>query len=82
MDDGLLDVSYIINPSLDQIPTIMGNLLDGSSSISDMKEVFGTLRCDWLEVDCPDELQVRIHGSRIPQHRLKCFIICHCAKGA
>ena len=58
MDDGLLDVSYIINPSLDQIPSIMGNLLDGSSSISDMKEVVGTLRCSWLEVDCPDELQV------------------------
>jgi diacylglycerol kinase family enzyme len=59
VDDGLLDVSYVVNPSIDQIPSIMGNLLDGSSSISDMKEIFGNLRCEWLEIDCSDELQVR-----------------------
>lgn len=66
IDDGLMDVSYIVNPSIDQIPSIMGNLLDGSSSISDMKDIFGTLRCNWLEVDCPDELQVR--GSYVKVH--------------
>lgn len=58
IDDGLLDVSYVMNVSPDKIGPILGNLLDGSSSVTDMKDVFGSLRCDWLEVDCPDELQV------------------------
>lgn len=46
-----------MNVSPDKIGPILGNLLDGSSSVTDMKDVFGSLRCDWLEVDCPDELQ-------------------------
>lgn len=58
IDDGLLDVSYVMNVSPDKIAPIMGNLLDGSSSVTDMKDVFGSLRCNWLEVDCPEELQV------------------------
>ena len=94
VDDGLLDVTYIINPELAQarhhpwrrglkwllqraavstilipmqlsvpylafsvvcqIPTILGDLqndkrLDGPK---------GQIRCSWLEVECPDELQV------------------------
>lgn len=48
-----------MNVSPDKIGPIMGNLLDGSSSVTDMKDVFGSLRCDWLEVDCPEELQVQ-----------------------
>ena len=47
-----------MNVSPDKIAPILGNLLDGSSSVTDMKDVFGSLRCDWLEVDCPEELQV------------------------
>lgn len=58
IDDGLLDVSYVMNVSPDKIGPILGNLLDGSSTVTDMKDVFGSLRCDWLEVDCPEELQV------------------------
>jgi diacylglycerol kinase family enzyme len=77
IDDGLLDVSYIINPSLDQIPNIMGNLLDGSSSMSDMKELFGTLRCNWLEVDCPDELQVNRDGEPMRATKYQFEILPH-----
>jgi hypothetical protein len=77
IDDGLLDVSYIINPSLDQIPNIMGNLLDGSSSVSDMKELFGTLRCNWLEVDCPDELQVNRDGEPMRATKYQFEILPH-----
>lgn len=59
VDDGLLDVSYVMNVSPDKIGPIMGKLVDGDSSVSDLKDVLGNLRCDWLEVDCPDELQVK-----------------------
>lgn len=59
LDDGLLDVSYVLNVAADQIPSLLSGLVDGSKTVSDMPEIFGTLRCDWLEVDCPDELQVR-----------------------
>lgn len=58
MDDGLFDITYALNVSPDKIPEIMGKLLDSESSIREMPEVFGQLRSDWLEVDCPDELQV------------------------
>mmetsp|Transcript_9136 Transcript_9136/g.27450 ORF Transcript_9136/g.27450 Transcript_9136/m.27450 type:complete len:189 (+) Transcript_9136:985-1551(+) len=59
VDDGMLDVTYIINPPLTQIPTILGDLqndkrLDGPR---------GQIRCSWLEVDCPDELQINRDGE-------------------
>ena len=58
MDDGLLDVTYALNVSPDKISDIMGCLFDPEKSWEEMPEVFGRLRCNWLEIDCPDELQV------------------------
>lgn len=63
MDDGLFDVTYALNVSPDKIPEIMGRLMDAEKSVKDMPEVFGQLRCNWLEVDCPDELQVRTNTN-------------------
>lgn len=59
VDDGLLDVTYVINPPLQQIPNILGDLandkrLDGPK---------GSIRCKWLEVVCPDELQINRDGE-------------------
>ena len=60
MDDGLLDVTYALNVSPDKIPDIMGCLFNPEKGMSEMPEVFGQLRTDWLEIDCPDELQVTL----------------------
>ena len=49
---------YVLNVPVDKVGDLVSGLLDGSKKVSDMPEVFGTLRCDWLEVDCPDGLQV------------------------
>lgn len=111
VDDGMLDVTYIINPPLTQarksqwrrgvkwllqrvivftvlplpvsisapyvlfsavwqIPTILGDLqndkrLDGPR---------GQIRCSWLEVDCPDELQVWIQAM---QHSILDMVSSH-----
>lgn len=120
VDDGMLDVTYIINPELAQarhhpwrrglkwllqraavstilipmqlsvpylafsvvyqIPTILGDLqndkrLDGPK---------GQIRCSWLEVECPDELQVIFgevsqcvlrHASAQPTFVRKCYTL-------
>ena len=70
MDDGVFDITYAVNISPDKIPEIIGKLFDSESSVRDMPEVFGQLRSNWLEVDCPDELQVIIlfqsHNTNSP----------------
>jgi hypothetical protein len=107
VDDGKLDVTYILNPNLEDVPKILTGLQGaqtssfyislaqqchscshnccgtqgGDVSISTMESAVsrkpdsinaadkalegptGMLRCSWLEVDCPDELQVGGHWS-------------------
>ena len=58
LDDGLLDVSYVLNMPPDKVPSLLAGMINDGQSVSDMPDVFGTLRCEWLEVDCPDGLQV------------------------
>ena len=56
MDDGLLDVSYIMNPSTDTVR----KLIMGLEKDCQLEGATGRFRCAWLKVDCPEGLQVCI----------------------
>ena len=64
MDDGLLDVFYIMNPGVDTLP----KLVMGLEKDCQLAGATGRFRCAWLKVDCPEGLQVRI----APLHPLPC----------
>lgn len=59
IDDGKLDVTYILNPNLEDVPKILSGLQNDSA----LEGPTGQLRCSWLEVDCPDELQINRDGE-------------------
>jgi diacylglycerol kinase family enzyme len=59
IDDGKLDVTYILNPPLGDIPKIIAGMQDDKK----LEGPMGMLRCSWLEVDCPDELQINRDGE-------------------
>lgn len=57
LDDGHLDVAYVMNIPMEDIPDVlarMGQTLDSS----EMLDCFGSMRVSSLTVDCPDGLQV------------------------
>jgi diacylglycerol kinase family enzyme len=59
VDDGKLDVTYILNPNLEDVPKIITGLQNDKA----LEGPTGMLRCSWLEVDCPDELQINRDGE-------------------
>lgn len=64
LDDGLLDVTYVLDNGIDKL---LGSLFGGGGGgdEGEAPQAIGTLRCKWVEVDCPDELQVRCLPSRV-----------------
>ncbi|KAK9802807.1 hypothetical protein WJX73_009820 [Symbiochloris irregularis] len=62
LDDGLLDVSYVMNISKEDFPALvkgLGNLKD----TGELTDSFGTMRVTELEVHCPEGLQINCDGE-------------------
>ena len=59
LDDGLLDVSYVMNYPGEQVPTLLRELMRGreESDPLELMDCFGSMRVKWLEVHCADGLQ-------------------------
>ena len=66
-DDGLLDVSYVMNYPQQQVPGLLKELMRGrdEDDTLEIMDSFGSMRVPWLEVHCADGLQVK-------QHLLQC----------
>ena len=60
LDDGLLDVSYIMNYPQQQVPGLLKELMRGrdEDDTLELMDSFGSMRVPWLEVHCADGLQV------------------------
>ncbi|KAK9868764.1 hypothetical protein WJX84_009994 [Apatococcus fuscideae] len=72
----LLDVSYIMNIPLEEIPDVlarMGQTLDSG----EMLDCFGSMRVKSLVVDCPDGLQVNRDGEPMRAKRLDFRVLPH-----
>ncbi|KAL3163388.1 hypothetical protein ABBQ32_009773 [Trebouxia sp. C0010 RCD-2024] len=65
LDDGLLDVSYIMNYPGEQVPTLLRELMRGreESDTLEIMDCFGSMRVKWLEVHCADGLQINCDGE-------------------
>ena len=65
LDDGLLDVSYVMNYPREQVPTLLRELMRGreESDTLEIMDCFGSMRVKWLEVHCADGLQARFFHS-------------------
>lgn len=66
LDDGLLDVSYVMNYPREQVPTLLRELMRGreESDTLEIMDCFGSMRVKWLEVHCADGLQASFFDSR------------------
>lgn len=60
LDDGLLDVSYVMNYPQQQVPGLLKELMRGreEDDAMELMDSFGSMRVKWLEVHCADGLQV------------------------
>ena len=65
LDDGLLDVSYVMNYPREQVPALLRELMRGreDSDTLEIMDCFGSMRVKWLEVHCADGLQVSFSNS-------------------
>ena len=61
LDDGLLDVAYVMNYPGEQVPNLLTEIVRGRDEGDDLElmDCFGSMRVKWLEVHCADGLQVR-----------------------
>ncbi|KAL3131937.1 hypothetical protein ABBQ38_007634 [Trebouxia sp. C0009 RCD-2024] len=68
LDDGLLDVSYIMNYPGEQVPTLLRELMRGreESDTLEIMDCFGSMRVKWLEVHCADGLQAKLLWCMCP----------------
>ena len=57
LDDGYLDVSYVLNVSPQQIPGVLKDLTNMKDAAK-LKDTFHSMRVQSLDVECPDGLQV------------------------
>ena len=59
LDDGLLDVAYVMNYPREQVPNLLMELVRGRDEGDDLElmDCFGSMRVKWLEVHCADGLQ-------------------------
>lgn len=60
LDDGYLDVSYVMNIDSSQIPELVKGLGDLQKT-GELLDAFGTMRVSELEVQCPEGLQACVH---------------------
>ena len=60
LDDGLLDVAYVMNYPGEQVPGLLKELMRGREEGDELElmDCFGSMRVKWLEVHCADGLQV------------------------
>ena len=60
LDDGLLDVAYVMNHPREQVPGLLKELMRGREEDDQLEvmDCFGSMRVEWLEVHCADGLQV------------------------
>ena len=58
LDDGLLDISYVMDLPPQQIPGFLKSLTNPGTA-QEAQHAFGTMRVPWLEVHCSDGLQAR-----------------------
>ena len=60
LDDGLLDVAYIMNYPREQVPGLLMELVRGRDEGDNLElmDCFGSMRVQWLEVHCAAGLQV------------------------
>ena len=74
LDDGLLDVAYVMNYPGEQVPGLLKELMRGREEGDELElmDCFGSMRVKWLEVHCADGLQVW-------QLRLVQCLQAHCA---
>ena len=56
LDDGLLDVSYVVDFPASEIPSLV-SMLRPEVGLEALQS-FGSMRVPWLEVSCSDGLQV------------------------
>lgn len=68
LDDGLLDVSYVMNYPREQVPNLLRELMRGreESDTLEIMDCFGSMRVKWLEVHCADGLQASFCGACAP----------------
>ncbi len=61
LDDGLLDVAYVMNYPREQVPGLLKELMRGRDEGDELEvmDCFGSMRVKWLEVHCADGLQVQ-----------------------
>lgn len=62
LDDGYLDVSYVMNIDSSQIPELVKGLGDLQKT-GELLDAFGTMRVSELEVQCPEGLQINCDGE-------------------
>ena len=80
LDDGLLDVSYVMNYPREQVPTLLRELMRGreESDTLEIMDCFGSMRVNWLEVHCADGLQASLFPSNALVLLSHCIsLICH-----
>ncbi|KAK9807361.1 hypothetical protein WJX73_006241 [Symbiochloris irregularis] len=70
LNDGLLDVAYIMNPPPERIPELLG-ALGNQEELERIGDFFGSLRVPSLEVQCKDGLQVNVDGEPMHDTRFK-----------
>lgn len=65
LDDGLLDVAYIMNYPREQVPGLLRELMRGREEGDELElmDCFGSMRVKWLEVHCADGLQINCDGE-------------------
>ena len=77
LDDGLLDVAYIMNYPREQVPGLLRELMRGREEGDELEvmDCFGSMRVKWLEVHCADGLQVGHTFSTLQlRHRLLMYM--------
>ena len=57
LNDGLLDVSYVMNLPAERITDLL-KAMGSAEDLETMADCWGSLRVPWLEVECKDGLQV------------------------
>ena len=62
VDDGHLDVSYVMNIPVDEIPDLLGRI-GQTLDTGELLDCFGSMRVKSLVVHCPDGLQVFLFST-------------------
>ncbi|KAK9822273.1 hypothetical protein WJX74_002034 [Apatococcus lobatus] len=74
LDDGYLDVSYVLNVSPQQIPGVLKDLTNMKDAAK-LKDTFHSMRVSSLDVECPDGLQINRDGEPMRDTKLQFRIL-------